>query len=248
MIIIVGDTHDDILYYDTVLLNKKEDVILNRFKISIGTIFSQKVIVVGDISTSILASSILTHLFDTYDVDLVFVIGKCIAASDSLKHGDIGLSTNVIDTNVDLSIFRDVGMAQIPGFSREFSVQDDIFGYLASNIEKRPNIDYFRTTYLSSDNMSKDMVSFLKENRTIFGKNDERFVIDHNSAGVALACNLHDVPFIVAKVIETGIDNNQTLKTYSKVLSRYIDLGKGVISTINDIGRGDILEGDNDER
>lgn len=248
MIVIVGDTHDDVLYYETVLANRKDHIILNRFRIYTGTIFSQQVIVIRDMSTSTLASSVLMHILDNYDVDLVISVGKCIGVSEQLKHGDIALSSNVIDVNVDLSIFRDVGMAQIPGFSREFLVQDDIFGYLAENIDKRPNIDYFRTTYLSTDNMSVEMVEFLKKNKNMFAKNDEKFVIDHNSAGIALACNLKDVPFIVAKVIETGIDYNQNLKTYSKVLGRYIDLGKGIISTINDIGRSDILEGVEDER
>ena len=248
MIIIVGDTHDDVLYFETVLANRKDHTILDRYRISTGTIFSQKAIVIRDMSTSVLTSAVLMHLLDTEDVDLVIGVGKCIGISENLKHGDIALSNNVIDTNVDLSIFKDVGMAQIPGFSREFLVQDDIFGYLASNIVKRPNIDYFRTTYLSTDNMSSDAIEFLKNNKTMFAKADEKFVIDHNAAGIALACTLKDVPFIIAKIIETGLDNSQNLKTYSMVLTRYIDLGKGIISTINDIGRSDILEGEEDER
>ena len=248
MIIIVGDTHDDVLYFETVLANRKDRTLLDRFRVSTGTIFSQKVTVIRDMATSVLTGSVLMHLMDNEDVDLVIGVGKCISISDGLKHGDIALSSNIIDVNVDLSIFKDVGMSQIPGFSRDFLVQDDIFGYLADNIEKRPNIDYFRTSYLSTDNMSVDMIDFLRNNKTLFAKADEKFVIDHNSAGIALACNLKDVPFIMAKVIETGLDNSQNLKTYTQVLSRYIDLGKGIVSTINDIGRSDILEGEDDER
>ena len=248
MIVIVGDTYDDVLYFDTVLLNKKEEVILNRFKISVGTIFSQEVIVLRDMATSILTSGVLTHILDTNYVDLVIAVGKCWSVTDTIKAGNIALSSNVIDTNVDLSIFKDVGMAQIPGFSREFPVQDDIFGYIAENLEKRPNIDYFRASYLSTDNMSKDVINFLKEHKTMFFKNDEKFVIDHNSSGIAVACALKDVPFIAVKVVESGFDQTQNLKSYTKVLSRYIDLGKGVISTINNIGRSDILEGEEDER
>ena len=243
MIVILGDSHDDVLYFETVLANKKEEIIMNRFKISVGTIFSQGVIVLYGMSTSILTSAVLTYILNNYYIDLVFNVGKCISASDGVKAGNIALASEVIDANVDLSIFKDVGMSQIPGFSREFSVQNDIFNYLAEALENRPNIDYFRTIYLSTDNMSPDMVKYLRENKTIFYRNDENFVIDHNSSGVAIACALKNVPFIVAKVIENGLDHTQDLKTYSTVLSRYIDLGKGVISTINNIGRSDILEG-----
>ena len=243
MIVILGDTKDDVLYFETVLANKKEEIIMNRFKVSVGTIFSQGVIVLNGMSTSILTSAVLTYILNNYYIDLVINVGKCISASDNAKAGHIALSAEVIDANVDLSIFKDVGMSQIPCFSREFAVQSDIFHYLAEALENRPNIDYHRTIYLSTDNMSPDMVKYLRENKTMFYRSDEHFVIDHNSSGVAVACALKNVPFISAKVIENGLDHTQDLKTYSTVLSRYIDLGKGVISTINNIGRSDILEG-----
>lgn len=243
MIVILGDTHDDVLYFETVLANKREEIIMNRFKISIGTIFSQGVIVLSGMSTSILTSAVLTYILNNYYIDLVINVGKCLSASDNAKPGNIALSAEVIDANVDLSIFKDVGMAEIPGFSREFSVQNDIFGYLAEAMENRPNIDFHRAIYLSTDNMSLDMVKYLKEYKSLFFRSDEHFVIDHNSSGVAVACALKSTPFIVAKVIENGLDHTQNLATYSNVLSRYIDLGKGIISTINNIGRSDILEG-----
>ena len=244
MIVVVGDTHDDVLYFETVLANKKEEIILNRYKVYIGTIFSQDVLVIRDMATSLLASSVLTHILDNYFVDLVIGVGKCLSISEGLKHGNIALSSNIIDANVDLSIFKDVGLAQIPGFSREFPVQDDIYGYLAENLGKRAAIDFHRATFLSSDNMSLDMINFLKEHKSMFAKNDENFVMDHNSSGVALACTLKNVPFVMVKVIESSIEHDRNLKTYTNVLSRYIDLGKGVIQTINNIGRSDILEGE----
>ncbi len=243
MIVIVGDTHDDVLYFDTVLLNKKREIMLDRFNVSVGTIFSQDVLVIRDMVTNVLTSSVITHIIDTRIVDLVICVGKCIAVSDNLKGGDIALSSNIIDANVDLSIFKDVGMAEIPGFSREFSVQEDIKGYLAENLMKRPKVDLHRVNYLSTDNMSNDMIKFLKEHKTMFSSSDEQFVIDHNSAGVALACTLHGVPFISAKVVDHNIDHSNNLKTYTNFLSRYIDLGKVVIDTTNNIGRSDILEG-----
>ena len=242
MIVIVGDTHDDVLYFETVLANKKTDVILDRFKVSRGTIFSLDVMVIRDMVTNVLSSSVLTHIIDNNIVDLVICVGKCVSVSDNLKAGDIALSSNIIDVNVDLSMFKDVGMAEIPGFSREFPVQEDIIGYIGENLAKRPKIDFHRVSYLSTDNMSADMMNFLKTHKTMFSNIDERFVVDHNSAGIALACMLSGVPFISVKVIENGLDHSNNLKTYTNVLSRYIDLGKGIIETINNIGRSDVLE------
>ena len=243
MIVIVGDSQDDVLYFETVLANKHEEIIMNRFKLSIGTIFSQGVIVLSGMNTSILSSAVMTYILNNYYIDLVFNVGKCLNASDKAKPGNIALCSEVIDANVDLSTFKDVGMGEIPGFSREFYVQDDIQQYLAEALENRPNIDYHKAVYLSTDNMSLDLVNYLIRNHEMFNKKGQQLVIDNNSAGIAIACALKSVPFVVAKVIEYGLDQTENLRAYTTVLSRYIDLGKAVISTINNIGRSDILEG-----
>ena len=244
MIVIVGETHDDILYFDSVLANKREEFILNRYKCSIGTIFSLDVIVVHELYTSVLSSAILTILLDKYYVDLVFVVGKCLSNSRGVKNGDIAVSKRVIDANVDLSIFNDVSVGQIPGFDRDFNVQDDIYEYLTKGLDKRASIDYHRATFLSSCNLSYDMVQILQEKGSVFAIGEEAIVIDKNSAGVAVACSLKHVPFIIAKVIENKIDSKSNLESYSLVLKKYIDLGKAIVATINEIGRSDILEGE----
>ena len=246
MILIVGDTHDDVLYFETVLANKESKYIFDRFKVLKGTISSQEVLVLRDMAVSILTSSVLTYIFNHYVIDLVIGVGKCVAISDGHKPGNIAVSSSIVAADVDLSIFRNVGMAEIPGFSREFPVQEDIYGYLTDNLNKRPNIDFHKSTFLSSDNMSKDMINFLKENKTMFASKDEKYVVDHNSAGIALSCTLAGIPFIVAKVIEHGFDQVENLRTYTNVLSRYIDLGKGITETISGIGSSDVLYAEGD--
>ena len=86
MIVIVGETHDDILYFESVLANRKEETILNRYKISIGTIFSQEAIIVHELYTSILASAVLMYILNTYYVDLVISVGRCMSVSPEIKN------------------------------------------------------------------------------------------------------------------------------------------------------------------
>ena len=245
MIVIVGETHDDILYFDSVLANRREETLLNRYKISLGTIFSQEVLVVHELYTSILSSAVLMSILNDYYVDLVISVGRCMIVSDEIKNGDIVVSTKIIDANVDMTMFNDVAMGQIPGFEREFTVQNDIINYLSQGLNRRTSIDYHHAIFLSTDNMSKQMSDFLKERKNIFALENELLVIDQNSSGVAVASYLKSVPFIVIKVAENNLSVANNLESYSMVLSRYIDLGKAVISTINDIGRSNILEGEN---
>lgn len=244
MIVIIGETHDDILYFDSVLANKRQETILGKYVISIGTIFSQDAIVACDLFTSTLSGAVLMHILDKYYVDLIISVGRCMYVGDKIKNGDIVVSTKVIDANVNLSMFGDYALGQIPGFDREFLVQDDIIGYITFGLERRINITQHHAVFLSSNNMSKDMCEILKERKEIFSLKNELFVIDQNSAGVALASKLKDTPFIVVKVAENNLAEADNLESYAFVLSKYIDLGKAVISTINDISRSDILEGE----
>ena len=244
MIVIVGETHDDILYFESVLANRKEETILNRYKISIGTIFSQEAIIVHELYTSILASAVLMSILSTYYVDLVISVGRCMSVSPEIKNGDIVISSKIIDVNVDLTMFNDVSMAQIPGFERDFNVQDDIVGYISKGLDIRASVDYHKAIFLSTDNMSKAMCDTLINQKNIFALENELLVIDQNSSGIAVASSLKGVPFIAVKVAENNLAVANNLESYSRVLARYIDLGKAVMSTINDIGRSDVLEGD----
>lgn len=244
MIVIIGETHDDILYFDSVIANRKEETILGKYKVSVGTIFSQEALVIDGLYTSTLSSSILMNILDNYYVDLVISVGRCMSVSNKIKDGDIVVSKKVIDANVDLSMYSNVAIGEINGFKREFDVQDDILGYLSKGLERRISVDYHHAVFLSTDNMSKQMTDVLKERQSVFGLENELLVIDQNSAGIAVASTLKETPFIAIKVVENKLSEINNLETYSTVLSKYIDLGKAVISTINDISRSDILEGE----
>lgn len=242
MIAIVGAAHDDILYFESVMSEKKKEIIFNRYELTIGMIFNQEVLLAYGLYTSILSSAIIAEILSHHYVNLVINVGKCISVSSDFKDGDIVISNRVIDVNCDLTTVQNVELGQIPGFERVFSIQTDIINYMKAGVNKRTYANSSVGTYLSSDNLSMETLEFLREKKMIFGER-ENLVIDSNSAGVALSCKLFDVPFLVVKVIERTIDAQSDIETYLKVLDCYINLGKAVVSTVGDIGRKDILKG-----
>ncbi len=242
MIAIVGAAHDDILYFESVMSEKKKEIIFNRYELTIGMIFNQEVLIVHGLYTSVLSSAIISHILAHHYINLVINVGKCISISDNFKDGDIVISDRVIDVNCDLTTVQNVEMGQIPGFDRVFNVQNDIINYMKNGVNKRTYANSTNGTYLSSDNLSTQTLEFLKEKKSIFGEK-ENLVLDSNSSGVAVACKLFDVPFIIVKVIEKTLGASSDIESYLKVLDCYINLGKAVVSTVGDIGRKDILKG-----
>ena len=243
MIMIIGSQHDDILYFERALFNRREEIIFNRFKAYIGSFFNQECLVIGDMYSSTLTSAVMTYILNKYYVDLIIVVGKCYGVDKSTKNGDLVISSKIIDVNVDLSEVKEVGIGQIPGFQKEFPVQVDIIKYLKQGVSKRSYVASYNAVYLSSDNLSEENKRILSENRGVFGITDEKIVLDFNSSGAALAGVLKDIPFVSIKVVEHKFNVESNINNYLNVLDRYIDLGKAVVSTIGDIGRNDVLRG-----
>ena len=85
MIMIIGSQHDDILYFESVITNKREELVMGKFKVTIGTIFNQAVMLVDQVKTNYLSSALTLYLIEKYFVILVLVVGRCIAYSKDLK-------------------------------------------------------------------------------------------------------------------------------------------------------------------
>ena len=236
MILIIGSAHDDILYFDAIMSNKKKEMILNKFDASIGTIFNQDVLLVYNSFTSLLSSSIVSHILTKYYIDLVIVVGKCLSLSKDLKLGDIVTATRVINANIDLLEKRNVVVGQIPNCPRDFKCSLDVNTYIIEGLNRRTYTTAKNATFLSSDTK----MSILNDNKNLFNLNDSH-VIDFNSGGIALACYLHQVPFTSVKVVEQVYGEENNIDSYLKVLDKYVALGKGIVSAIGDIGRNDVL-------
>ena len=243
MIVVLGASHDDVLYFDRVLLNRKEELILNKFKASTGTIFNQEVLVISGLYSSALTSAVVTYILQKHYIDLVICVGRCFGLDKGVTTGDIVISSSIIDTNIDLTSISNVGLGEIPGFKREYKVQNDIITYLKKGIAKRTYVTSYNAYFLSTDNLSEEATRLIYQKKHVFGISDEKIVVDHNSSGAALAANIKDVPFVSIKVVQNSLNENTKVDDYLKVLERYIDLGKAVAATIGDIGRNDVLRG-----
>ena len=64
MILIVGSQHDDILYFESVMSNKKTELILGQYTGTVGTIFNQGVVLVDQIKTNYVSSALILHLIE----------------------------------------------------------------------------------------------------------------------------------------------------------------------------------------
>ena len=243
MIMILGSSHDDILYFESIMTSKRHEEVFG-YDLTLGSIFNQEVLLVDKVYTNPLSATIASALIAKYYVILVFVVGKAIAFSSDWKLGDIAISKQIYFGDVDQSADVDARFGQIPGLPPFFQTQADVLGYLSSSFEKRLDGGVYPATFVTSNvvfTLKKQLVEVMVGD-SIFGQK-ERVVLDSNSGGVALSCYLSHVPFVSVKVISRFLDKPYTIEEYAETLRRYVALGRGIVATIGDIGRSDLLGG-----
>ena len=242
MILIIGSQHDDILYFESVMSNKRQEVVLGKYEVTIGTIFNQGVVLVDEVKTNYVSSALILYLIEKYFVFLIFNVGRCVAFTKDLKPLDIVVSKRVIAGDVDQVNEDNVKYGQIPGFDQLFVCQDDIIGYLGDAFEKRTYSTIKIGNYVSTsvDYHRADQVNHLKEGEHLLGFADN-VVFDNNSAGIALAADLKKVAFISVKVVERYIDGKKDIQTYLKALKEYTNIGKAVVTCIGDISHNEVI-------
>lgn len=242
MIMIIGSQHDDILYFESVMSNKREETVLDKYKVTIGTIFNQSVVLVDQVKTNYVSSFLTLYLIEKYFVFLVFVVGRCVAYTHDLKPLDIVISKRIIPGDVDQVNEENVKLGQIPGFDQFFTCQDDVIGYLGNAFEKRTYSAFRIANYVSTsvDYHRVEQVTHLKECEHVLGFNNN-VVLDCNSAGVALACSIKRIAYVSVKVVERYIDGPKNIQTYLKALKEYTNIGKALVTCVGDIGHNEVI-------
>lgn len=242
MILIIGNTHDDVLYFESVMTNRKNERILGKYDIVTGSIYNQEVLLVHNVYTSYVSSALISYLISKYFVILVFVVGKCVAFTKDLKLGEILVGKQMYLSDVDQIDNAETKFGQIPGFPTKIETQSDIIGYLTNALDKRTFAHYAVGTIISSNVSYTNKEQFLgiDDDKSMFGEN-ERIGLDSISGGVAIACNLFKVPFICVEVVGKHLGEATSVKNYSTVLNSYIGVGKAIVTCIGDIGRNEVI-------
>ena len=242
MIMIIGSTHDDLLYFSSIMTGKRQEVVLEKFNVEIGNIFNQEVILVEDVYTNYLSTAVALYLIQKYYVILTFNVGRCLAYSSDWEIGQIAISARTYTGDVDQMDETDTQLGQIPGCPPYFTTQDDILGYLEAAFERRTFLQVYRSTFVSSNNLysSKKELEFIEAGYSLYGE-EHRVVLESSLGGIAVACHLFHVPFIAAKVIAGRLDEKRGVNEYALSLSKYSEVGKAIVSTIGEISRNDVL-------
>ncbi len=245
MILIVGSTKDDILFFESKIRNKKhEDILDKSFHLITGNIFNQKIGLLYNVHSSYLTTLVVHEVIVKYHVILVVNVGYATSFSGELKTGDIVLARQTYFGDVNFTKMQHNMLAQIPSQPQFFQSDGYLNQLFASVLEKTLKSRYYLGSLVSINKVpeSREDLSEVTFENTVLGRTNN-VIVDSEGAGCALASHLADIPFIVLKVVERSIDERLTVANYFKVLDRYADVGRAVTSLIGEVSRNDVRIG-----
>ena len=242
MILIIGSSHDDIIYFESIIKNKKEELILNKYQAVSGTVFNQEIMLLHDVHSSYLSSSLATYLMQKYFVLLVFVVGKCTSASSDVRLGDIAISRRIMFGDINLTDVGNTQLCQIPALPRVYDVQQDVMQTLSKALSNRTYSRYVEANFISANVHFKNPedLQFIKEGDTILGFNSS-VVLDSETGGIALAGYLANIPVIAVTAVGSVLGQKPTTDDYLLVLKQYASIGRAIVSTIGEFSRNDVI-------
>lgn len=242
MILILGSTHDDVLYYETQLKNKEDRNLGKNVKLIFGEIYNQKILLAYNVKGNYMSSAVTSYLIAKHDIIMVFVVGTCFAYSDGIRKGDIAMCDTLLLSDVDLSLTNKVRIGEIPGFNKVYASNRHFFeksnefakNFVISNI--------IPATFVSSNSeyRSIDEIAEKNDRRTVLGAS-KNLVYDSSTGGSAFSCALFDIPFLSFKVVLGKIKNKVTTEEKIVALKEYADIGKVITAIIGEIGRNDTI-------
>jgi len=244
MIVILGATHEDVLYYETILKNKINCLpIFERFPVVQGTIFNQEITICYGATTSYLIGPITEILIKTYKPMIIITVGKCKSLTDDWKNGDIAISDEYLALDVDQCEYKNIKLCQIPGMDFEYHTYLDVLTIMNEAFDKFLTGNVYNATFLGSDRIPQridDLHQVYREG-FIFG-HQHRVVLDSDTYAAMLVCRLEMVPYISVKAVDSKIGESTQVNNYIKTLDTYSKIGKAVVSFIGEIGRRDLKE------
>jgi len=243
MIILTGQSHDDVLYFENVLRNKRFlKPLFNKYPMIRGNIFNQDVLIVYDCVTSYVSSIVLSKLISDFKPFLVLSLGRCKAINPEIKNGTCVISKRFVGIDIDQCEFFDTEVGQMPGFNKEFMVVPSLISMAVDSFDISELVNYKVCTFLSSNRMytSVNKMREFGQGHVYLGIEDD-FILENEGIGMALACQLYDVPFMSIKIVDSQIGEISDVDSFVETLASYADIGKAICSLIGEVGRRDFV-------
>lgn len=209
MILIIGTTQDDILYFKNRLKISEENKIAMKHPYYVGS-FAGKNVCLAHTGYSNIASAIITSFMITkYKPYIVISVGSVASISPNLHQGDLFIAERLHLGDMDLTALGNAKYGQIKDLPVFYSSEDDYIRLIQTLNSRTENLNIGRGPLVSVNTFHTNQKAANELIKKNFSHIENKIALDTESGGVVSACFIHDVPWLLLKAVtyEVGKDN-----------------------------------------
>ncbi len=233
MILILGATDDDVLYFRTKMDMMSVDKIAGKTQVFLGK-YSGKEVAVTTTGLSNPLSAMITGLcIDKYHPYFVLNVGSVHAFDENLKQGDLYMADRVYLGGVDLMPWGNgTKYGQIPAMPQFFLSEDDYLFMIETIAKKMTNKSLARGFVMSTNKFYTDRVKAESLINHHYAYVDGIDAFDTELGGIAVACRAFDIPWIALKSISYVIGHKEELLNFIRKGLETEPLIGNIVSTL----------------
>lgn len=213
MILIIGTTQDDIIYYKNRMRIKEEGRISDKYPYYVGRLANKDVCLTYTGFSNLASGVVTSHMIAKFMPYLVIITGAVSTLNAKAKQSDLFIAEKVFLGDVDLRSYEEVKYGQIKNLPSFFSCDDDYIKLIETINSRTENLHLLRGPLISTNtfyNNAKVANDVLKEH---FSNIESMTAFDTEAGGVAVACAIYSVPFLLLKVVSYHVGDEREFIT-----------------------------------
>lgn len=214
MILLLGTTPDDILYYKNRMRITKRGTISNSHPYFIGTFAGKEISLTYTGNSNLMSATIASVMIKEFEPYLVIAIGSLYSASPKLKQGDLFIAERLYMGDVDYSSFEDLYFSQALHMSSYYTTDDQYLKYLEILNSQSHNLRLVRGPVISMNRFYVNMADAQKVIDRQQNYLGGATAFDTEAGGIVAACNFYQVPWLLLKAVSYEIGNDQQVISF----------------------------------
>lgn len=205
MILIIGTTEDDIIYYKNRMRVKTEGKIANKYPYFVGRMANKDVCLTYTGYSNLASGVVTSFMLEKFTPYIVIITGAASTLNKKAKQGDLFVTERIYLGDVDLTSIDDLKFGQIKNLPPFFSSDEDYIKMVETINSRTENLHLLRGPLVSTNKYFNDKKTAELAINKNFGNIESMLAFDTEAGGIVTACGIYDVPFLMLKVINYHI-------------------------------------------
>lgn len=206
MILIIGTTEDDIIYFKNRIRIKETGKINKDYPYYVGRLANKDICLTYTGFSNLASSAVTSFMLAKFKPYIVIITGAVSTLNAKAKQSDLFMAEKIYLGDVDLTAYSDeLKFGQIKNLPPFFSSDEDYIKMIETINSRTENRHLIRGPLISTNAFFADKKLANAVIKEQFNNIESMTAFDTEAGGIAAACGIHDVPWLLLKTVSYHI-------------------------------------------